>query len=92
MSGEYGRTVDGRVIDDALVERLAAEMQEGVDPAKLVRRVPGRPRSIGRTAGRTVPVRLDASRLALLDARAEAEGKTRSQVIREALDRSFSPV
>jgi hypothetical protein len=90
MSETYGTTVGGRIIDDALVERLAAEMEAGVDPAKLVRPRAGRPRSIGVTPGVTVPVRLDARRIAFLDERAAAEGKNRSEVIRDALDRAFA--
>ncbi|MDR0433175.1 MAG: ribbon-helix-helix domain-containing protein [Bifidobacteriaceae bacterium] len=92
MSETHGYTPDGREIDDALVARLAAEMEAGVDPAKLVRRPPGRPRAIGDTPGVTVPVRLDEFRLAKLDELAAAEGKTRSQVMREALDGRIAAV
>jgi predicted transcriptional regulator len=40
----------------------------------------------------TVPVRLDEFRLAKLDELAAAEGKTRSQVMREALDGRIAAV
>lgn len=75
----------------AALDTAAAEAKAGYDPAWLeARRRPGRARSIGRDPGVVVPVRLDPERLRALDALAEREHRTRSQVIRDAIDHELA--
>jgi hypothetical protein len=75
----------------AALDTAAAEAEAGYDPAWLeTRRRPGRARSIGRDPGVVVPVRLDPERLRALDALAEREHRTRSQVIRDAIDHELA--
>ncbi len=75
----------------AMLQADAAEAEAGYDPAWLAtRRRPGRAPSIGRDAGVVVPVRLDPDRLRALDALAARGHRTRSQVIRDAIDHELA--
>lgn len=75
----------------ALLRADAAEAEVGYDPEYLAaRRRPGRAPSIGRGAGVVVPVRLDPDRLRALDALAARGHRTRSQVIRDAIDHELA--
>lgn len=75
----------------ALLTADAAEAEAGYDPTWLAgRRRPGRTPSIGRSAGVVVPVRLDPERLRALDALAAREHRTRSQIIRDAIDHELT--
>ena len=68
-------------------ERIAAwvaEAEAGYDVEALKKRGRGRP-GRGAEPSRVVALRLTLDEIAALDARAESEGKTRSEVIREAL-------
>jgi hypothetical protein len=72
-------------------EGSAAEAERGYTVEFLDSRPRlGRPREIGDQTAVVVPVRLDPERLARLDARADAEHITRSQLIRNALDRELT--
>lgn len=74
-----------------LLESDAAEAEAGYDPAYLAaRRRPGRTPSIGRDPGVVVPVRLDPDRLRALDALAARDHRSRSQVIRDAIDHELA--
>ena len=72
-----------RVTEEQITE-WAAEAEAGYDVAALKRRGRGRP-GRGSEPSQIVALRLTAQEIADLDARAEREGKSRSEVIRAAL-------
>jgi hypothetical protein len=80
---EQAPTAGGVPVTDELVERLAAEAEDGYDVSALRRR--GGRRPLGSAAAAVVPVRLDPELKAALTARAESEAVTASEVIRQAL-------
>jgi uncharacterized protein (DUF4415 family) len=83
-----GHTKSGRPITDQDIENLAAEAEAGYDAETLIarRNKRGRP-TLGNAPASVESVRLDPElRRQLLD-RAEAEGTTTSELIREALRR-----
>jgi len=83
-----GHTKSGRPITDHDIENLAAEAEAGYDAETLIarRNKRGRP-TLGNAPASVESVRLDPKlRRQLLD-RAEAEGTTTSELIREALRR-----
>ena len=82
---EYGRSMAGVELTDEVLERMAAEEEAELDPAKLRRR-PGRP-TMGSGPAETLPVRLDPELRKALDERAAAEDTTASDVVRQALRR-----
>jgi hypothetical protein len=91
MSGRTDDTAGLTPDQIALLEADAAEAEAGYDPEYLIaRRRPGRASSIGRGAGVVVPVRLDPDRLEAIDALAQREHRTRSQVIRDAIDHALA--
>ncbi|MDR0284679.1 MAG: ribbon-helix-helix protein, CopG family [Propionibacteriaceae bacterium] len=69
-----------------------AEAERGYDLAFLEERTcaSGRPLESGVAAAITVPVRLDATKIAALDAIAARGHETRSDVIRRAIDRELA--
>jgi len=84
----HGHTKSGRAITDDDVEKLAVEAEAGYDVETLVarRNKRGRP-ALGNAPASVESVRLDPElRRQLLD-RAEADGTTTSELIREALRR-----
>jgi uncharacterized protein (DUF4415 family) len=84
----HGHTKSGRAITDDDVEKLAVEAEAGYDVETLVarRNKRGRP-TLGNAPASVESVRLDPElRRQLLD-RAEADGTTTSELIREALRR-----
>jgi hypothetical protein len=84
MTGESALVSSGGVpVTDELVDRLAAEAEDGYDVEALRRR--GGRRPMGSAAAAVVPVRLDPELRAALVARAEADHTTTSDVIRQAL-------
>ena len=87
MSTTYGHTSDGRVIDGAMVERLAAQAEEGFPGVEFVRPRTGRPWLAEAGPSGTRSVRLPAALDAAVVARAKADHTTPSSVIREALTR-----
>jgi len=82
----YGRTKSGKVITDADIERYAAEAEAGYDVDELIRRrgKRGRP-TLGSGPATVESVRLDPELREALATRAEAEGTSSSEVIRQAL-------
>ena len=81
------RTRGGRTLTDDELEALATEVEEtdyDVDALKTRRR--GRP-SLGSGPADVVPVRIDPELRAAIEAQAEAEGTTTSEIIREAIRR-----
>ncbi len=79
-----GRTRSGVPITDELVADLADKAEEGFDVDELLRRRGGRP-PMGSSAAAVESVRLEPELSQLLHDYAEREGRTHSDVIREAL-------
>jgi hypothetical protein len=82
----YGRTRSGKEITDELVEELGANAEAGFDVDEIIRRRGGRP-PMGSSAASVESVRLDPELSKALHDRAEEEGRTNSDLIREALRR-----
>lgn len=84
----HGHTKSGRPITDVDVEKLAAEAEAGYDVEQLIarRNKRGRP-TIGNAPSSVESVRLDPELRRQLLERAEADGTTPSELIREALRR-----
>jgi hypothetical protein len=82
--GKPHTTKTGRVLSDAEIESLADEAEGGYDVEELKQRRRGRP-LLGSAPAEVVPVRLDPDLKRAVEARAEAEHTTLSEVIREAL-------
>lgn len=84
----YGHTGSGRPITDAEVEKLAAEAEAGYDVDQLIskRNKRGRP-TMGNAPSSVESVRLDPDLRRQLLERAQADGTTTSELIREALRR-----
>jgi hypothetical protein len=81
---EPGTPTSGEVlITDDLIDRLAAEAEEGYEVAALRRR--GGRRPLGSAPADVVPVRLDPELKAALACRAEHDHTSASEVIRRAL-------
>lgn len=74
--------IDGIPVDDELVQEWADEAEAGYDVQRLRKR--GRP-TVGDGPGIVVPVRMDATLLEALNARAEQEHVSRSEAIRAAI-------
>jgi hypothetical protein len=81
-----GRTRSGEPVTDDLVERLAAKADAGFDVEEILRRRGGRP-TMGSSAASVESVRLDPELSEALHQRAEREGRTNSELIRDALRR-----
>ncbi|SDV04898.1 Ribbon-helix-helix protein, copG family [Microlunatus sagamiharensis] len=77
-------TINGAAVTEEQIAAWAAEAEAGYDVPELKRRGRGRP-GRGAEPSQVVALRLTAAELAELDARAAREGKSRSEVIREAL-------
>jgi len=81
------RTRSGRTLTDKEIDAIAtavAETDYDVEALKTRRR--GRP-SMGSGPAEVVPVRIDPELRAAIEARAEAEHTTTSEIIREAIRR-----
>lgn len=79
------KTIGGVTITEDQIASWSEEAEAGYDVAAFQKRGRGRP-GRGAKPAMVVAVRLMPDELALLDSRAASEGKTRSQVIREALN------
>ena len=82
----HGHTKSGKPVTDEMVEALADEAERGYDVDEIVRRRGGRP-LMGSAAAGVESVRLDPELSEALRERAEREGRTNSDVIRDALRR-----
>jgi len=81
------RTRTGRVLGEADLDAIAEEVESmDYDVTALKARRRGRP-AMGAGPAEVVPVRIDPELRAAIDARAEADHTTTSEVIREALRR-----
>jgi len=80
-------TINGKPVTEQQIATWVAEAEAGYDVEALKRRGRGRP-GRGAEPSQVVALRLTLDEIAALDARAESEGKTRSEIIREALSAS----
>ena len=81
------RTKTGRNLTDADLDALAETVETtDYDVAELNQRRRGRP-AMGSGPAQVVPVRIDPELKALIEARAEVDQTTTSEIIREALRR-----
>lgn len=85
-SKDYGKTRGGKPITPELLEKLAADAKDGLDVEEILRRRGGRP-AMGSAAASVESVRLDPELSEALSERAKHEGRTNSDLIREALRR-----
>ena len=82
----YGQTSDGREIDEALINELAAEAERGYSPEQLAGKPRGRGRPpLGDRVKTVESVRLDPDLRDETIKRADADGVTVSEVVRRAL-------
>ena len=87
MAGKTYRTRTGRTLKEADLDQLAAEVETATyDVEALKGRRRGRP-PIGSGPAEVVPVRIDPELRAAMEARAEQDHTTTSEIIREALRR-----
>jgi hypothetical protein len=77
-------TINGVPVTEEQIAAWAAEAEAGYDVDALKKRDRGRP-GRGSAPTQVVTLRLTAAELAVIDARAARENKSRSDVIREAL-------
>jgi hypothetical protein len=87
---DYGKTKSGRPITDELIAELADQAEVGYDVDEILRRRGGRP-PMGSSAASVESVRLDPELSEALRKQAEKEGRTNSDVIREALRKYLRP-
>lgn len=80
----YGRTPDGTLITEELVEQLSREAEAGYDVDEILERRRGRPR-MGSGPATVESVRLDPELREALGQRAKKDGESTSSVIRKAL-------
>lgn len=79
-----GETINGVVVTEEQIAGWAVEAEVGLDITAMRRRGRGRP-GRGAKPSQVVALRLTVEELARIDAVAEREHKTRSELIREAL-------
>ena len=85
------KTKTGKVLTDADIEAMADEAERGYDVETLKPRRRGRP-MLGSAPAEVVPVRLDPDLKEAVEARAEAEHTTTSEIIaRRCAGSSTSP-
>jgi hypothetical protein len=80
----YGRTPDGTLITEELVEKLSQEAEAGYNVDEILRRRRGRP-PMGSGPASVESVRLDPELREALTRRARADNESASSVIRRAL-------
>ena len=81
---EPRETINGVPVTEEQIQAWVAEAEAGFDVAELKKRGRGRP-GRGAAPSQVIAVRLTPDELAALDQRAHEAGKSRSEVIREAL-------
>lgn len=79
-----GETINGVPVTEEQIAEWAAEAEAGYDVDALKKRGRGRP-GRGAEPSQVVALRLTVDELATIDAQAAHEGKSRSEIIREAL-------
>jgi len=86
MAEKTYKTKTGKVLTYADIEKMADEAECGYDVKDLLKRRRGRP-MLGAAPAEVVPVRLNPDLKQAVEARAEADHTTTSEIIREALRR-----
>jgi hypothetical protein len=86
----YGKTKSGRPITDELIAELADKAETGYDVEEMLRRRGGRP-PMGTSAASVESVRLDPELSDALRKQAQKEGRTNSDLIRDALRQYLRP-
>ena len=86
----YGKTKSGRPITDEMIAELADKAEAGYDVDEILRRRGGRP-PMGTSAASVESVRLDPELSEALRKQATKEGRTNSDVIRDALRQYLRP-
>jgi hypothetical protein len=86
----YGKTKSGRPITAEMIAELADKAEAGYDVDEMLRRRGGRP-PMGTSAASVESVRLDPELSEALREQATKEGRTNSDVIREALRQYLRP-
>ncbi len=81
--GVWG-TIDGVAITDEVIADLVKDAETGF-PDSTFRPV-GRPRTVGNQAAQTVTLRLDQERIRAVQACADREHTTASEIMRRAID------
>ncbi|MFW6597341.1 ribbon-helix-helix protein, CopG family [Propionibacteriaceae bacterium Y2011] len=81
---DTGESIKGKPVTEEQIGAWADEAEVGYDVEELRKRGRGRP-GRGAEPSQVVALRLTTEELANIDARAAREGKSRSEVIREAL-------
>lgn len=79
-----GKTQGGKEIDSDLLDALTEKAEIGFDTEEILRRRGGRP-PMGSSAASVESVRLDPELQLALDRQAVTEGRTNSELIRNAL-------
>lgn len=77
-----GETIDGKLVTEEQIREWADDAGKGFDVEELRRR--GRPR-LGDGPSTVIPVRMDEELLDALNEKAEHDGVSRSEAIREAV-------
>lgn len=77
-------TINGKPVTEGDIKAWVDEAEAGFDVDAIKKRGRGRP-GRGATPSQVVALRLTVEELAAIDARAEREGKTRSEILREAV-------
>ena len=83
------RTNDGRTISDTQFEQWALAAEHGKYPGRRGKIVVGRP-PLSDEELMTVTFKAQPSMIASLDARAKREGVTRSELLRQAVERELA--
>ncbi len=86
MAKSYeGETIHGAPVTEEMIEQAVERAEEGYDVEKIKRR--GRPKLNPASEGESavIPVRMDEELLSALTAKAEQDGLSRSEAIREAI-------
>lgn len=78
------RTIEGRPVTEAQIEAWAAEAERGFDIPALKKRGRGRPGRAA-SASQVISLRFTDAEIAAIDARAQRENVTRSELIRAAV-------
>jgi hypothetical protein len=76
--------LDGEILTDADFERMADDVATRDFDLSKFTRLPGRP-LMGKAVAEVVPVRIEPSIVKSIDRRAQKEGTTRSDIIRQAI-------
>ncbi len=77
---------NGKVLTDADFDRMAKEYEEGIWTGPVGKVVMGRPR-ISDEDAKVVSFKLPVSRINAIDKLAKESGKTRSEILRDAVER-----